>query len=68
MRIKQLTNYNNDPEYKQWINDKNKKAYDKKTDGIEKQKRGRKPLNKPPIIDVEKKPRGRPKKVIITEL
>ena len=69
LRIKQLTNYNNDPEYKQWINDKNKKAYDKKNDGVEKKKRGPKPSNKPPIItDIEKKPRGRPKKVIILEL
>lgn len=69
LRIKQLTNYNNDPEYKQWINDKNKKAYDKKTDGIEKQKRGRKPSDKQPIItDIEKRPRGRPKKAIISEL
>ena len=68
LRQKQLTNYHNDPDYKQRLNDKNKRAYDKKNDGVVRQKRGRKPLNKPPITDVEKRPRGRPKKVIITEL
>ena len=63
LRQRQLNNYQNDPEYKQRVNDKNKRAYDKKNDGIEKQKRGRKRLDKPqPIIDIEKKTRGRPKR------
>ena len=35
-----------------------------KTDGIEKQKRGRKQLDKSHIIEVETNPRGRPKRVI----
>ena len=30
LRQKQLTNYHNDPDYKQRLNDKNKRAYDKK--------------------------------------
>ena len=53
LRRKRIHNYKNDPEYKQQIADKNRRAYDK-TMVLQKQKRGRKPLDKPPIIDIEK--------------
>ena len=64
LRQQLLEKYQNDPEYRQRVNDKNKRAYDKKNDGIEKQKRGRKRLDKSHIIEIEKNPRGRPKRVI----
>ena len=43
---------------------KTKEHMTNKNDGIEKQKRGRKRLDKSHIIEIEKKPRGRPKRVI----
>ena len=64
LRQHQLEKYNNDPEFRQRVIDKNKRAYDRKTEGVEKQKRGRKPLEKLDNKAVEKKPRGRPKKGI----
>ena len=64
LRQQQLDKYQSDPEYRQRVNDKNKRAYDKTNDGIEKQKRGRKQLDKSHIIEVTKNPRGRPKRVI----
>jgi hypothetical protein len=68
LRQQQLDRYKNDPEFRQRVNDKNKRAYDKKNDGIEKQKRGRKQLDKSHIIEIEKNPRGRPKRVINTAI
>ena len=62
LRQRQLERYSYDEDYRFKMLQKSKRAYEKRTDGVEKQKRGRKP--KP--IDPEAKPqipkpRGRPK-------
>ena len=64
LRQQQVERYNTDLDYRQRVIDKNKRAYDKKTEGAEKQKRGRKPklIEKNDNIEVAKRPRGRPPK------
>ena len=62
LRQQQLERYNNDDEYKMKMLQKSKRAYEKRTEGVEKQKRGRKP--KPSNPEAETKspnPRGRPR-------
>ena len=62
LREQQSRRYNNDDEFRQRIIDKNKRAYDKKTEGVENKKRGRKLIPKPVLTDTDipKRPRGRP--------
>jgi hypothetical protein len=62
LREQQLNKYTNDDEFRQRIIDKNKRAYDKKTEGVEKKKRGRKTIPKPvpTDTDIPRRPRGRP--------
>ena len=62
LREQQLNRYTNDDEFRQRIIDKNKRAYDKKTEGVEKKKRGRKTIPKPVPTgtDIPRRPRGRP--------
>ena len=43
IRQQQLERYNNDDEYKMKMLQKSKRAYEKRTEGVKKQKRGRKP-------------------------
>lgn len=51
LKGEQLEKYKNVPEYRERINQKNKRAYERRTEGVEKQKRGRKP--KPQDTPVE---------------
>jgi hypothetical protein len=66
LRQQQADKYNNDHEYRQRVIDKTKRAYNKRTDGVEKQKRGRKPLDKTDATELIKKRRGRPPKKTLT--
>ncbi len=66
LRQRQLERYNNDEEYKIKTLQKSKRAYEKRTLGIEKQKRGRKPIDPAPKPNIPK-PRGRPRGIKITK-
>ena len=61
LRQEAFDKYKNDPEYRNRQIDKAKKAYAKRTEGIEKKKRGRKPKERVDEIPKERRPRGRPK-------
>ena len=62
LRQQQLERYNNDEEYKIKMLQKSKRAYDKRTEGVEKHKRGRKPKPIDPEAEIKSpNPRGRPR-------
>lgn len=62
LRQLQLERYNHDEDYRFKTLQKSKRAYEKRTEGVEKQKRGRKPKPIDPEAQPQiPKPRGRPK-------
>ncbi len=61
LRKQQLDRYTTDEAYRARVIEKNHRAYVKRTEGVEKQKRGRKPKPKQEGEPIETKPRGRPK-------
>ena len=61
LRKEATEKYQNDTDFRQRLNDKNKRSYAKRTQGVEKQKRGRKPKEIQAETPKERRPRGRPK-------
>lgn len=61
LRNEATEKYKNDPDFRQRLNDKNKRSYARRTEGVEKQKRGRKPKETQTETTTERRPRGRPK-------